>query len=125
MVGYVFGEYGWLAGYGYTLDQVVKSQNTPSQIDGLGLMIGINSSKCFLQGQSFGTQGSLLCQRLYSTCSQPIILLGNRYAGAVSSASNANLRFASVGYGLEDWQVARFTEIVNSFQTTLYRNACN
>lgn len=120
MTGYVFGEFGLLAGYGYTPTEILNLN-----LDVLGLMVGNNSSECYLEGNLFGNHGPLVYDRIYPACDKQIILLGNRYYGSVLSASTANLRFASVGYGLTTWEIKRFSEAVSEFQTTLLRNPCN
>jgi len=117
LTGYVYGEFGLLSGYGYTAPEILNSH-----LDVLGLMVGNNSSECYLEGNLFGEIGPLVYDRIYSVCDKQIILLGNRYYGSVLSGSNANLRFASVGFGLTQQEVVLFTRAVSDFQKSLYRN---
>ncbi len=118
LVGYVYGELGLLSAYGYELSDAIANN-----ISALGLMVGNNSSECYLNNQLFGRDFGLQHDRIYKECDKPIILLGNRFFGGVLSGSNANIRFASIGFGFLRHEIQLLTEIVSEYQTILYRNA--
>lgn len=107
-----------------------------------GLIVGTNGRTCYVCGKRFGTNSSLGGfpvpinpqsgndpiegkKTLYTQF--PFLILGNgRFGSGGQAMGKANLRFASIGYYLDENQNKIFYDIVNEFQTILKRNVpCN
>lgn len=116
IVGYIYGEYRDLAGFGYARDNL-------GGVDGKGLFIANCSESCHLNGQIFGSQFPLLPSKITSSTTRQIILLGNRHEGSITSSARVNLAFASVGYGFSGNDIQNLTKIVEKFQKAMFRSA--
>jgi hypothetical protein len=53
---------------------------------------------------------------------EPILIFSEDNFGAVATKSSTNIRFASIGWGMNDTEAALFYQIVETFQTMLSRN---
>lgn len=105
-----------------------------------GLVVGVNGSKCYLNGEPFGYydpidrpgKSFILNPHItddpiegirYDWTPNPFMLFTHRSFGDPSIGyANANIRFASIGYGLNDEDNKNLYEIVEQFQTILGRN---
>lgn len=104
-----------------------------------GLVVGVNGSKCYLNGQPFGTTSppSRPTRSIplnvhssdpiegirYDWTQYPFMLFTHRAFGDPSVGyANANIRFASIGYSLNDKENEILYDIIETFQTILGRN---
>jgi len=117
IIGYVYNKLNNLGGYGFTINEMLY-QN----ITGRGLMIGLNSSECYLNNQKFGYRFPLPSTEIHPSCPRKLLLFANRYDGSVTSAINANISFASVGEGFSQKELELFNFSVESFQRLMLRS---
>lgn len=104
-----------------------------------GFIVGVNGSKCFLNGKLFGASDIAarparsipLNQHSpdpiegirYDWTQYPFMIFTHRAFGDPSVGyANANIRFVSIGHGLSDKDNEIFYDIVEKFQTFLGRN---
>jgi len=104
-----------------------------------GLIMGNNSTKCFVNGIQFGiispddpstydwpntTQGNFAKNTvvIQELDQYPVLILSANDFGSITSTSSANIRFASIGYGMTDSEALLFYNIVQSFQKILNRS---
>jgi hypothetical protein len=107
-----------------------------------GLVVGVNGSICYLNGEQFGTanppsrpnrsiplnihSSDPIEGIRYDWTQYPFMLFTHRAFGDPSVGyANANIRFASIGYGLNSKENKIFYDIVEQFQTILGRNVGN
>lgn len=117
IIGYVYNKINNLGGFG-----LLRTEMINSGISGKGLMIGINTNHCYLNGQTFGRWFPALPTEIHETNNKTLILFGNRFLTQITSSANINLAFASVGYGLNKIDVYNYTNIVENFQKALSRS---
>jgi hypothetical protein len=114
--------------------------NDISSTEAFGLIVGINSVKCYVNGIPFGVispndpstfvpapanaeqQAAMNNTVIESLDQYPILILSYDDFGSVSVKSTTNIRFASIGSGMNDQENAKFYEIVEKFQSILQRN---
>jgi hypothetical protein len=98
-----------------------------------GHIVGSKSRMCFVQGESFGHVAPATIPRLSGFLLQdedfnnggtaPFVLFrGPLKFGKPDSMSRANLRMASVGYGLNEFEAKLFFEATQEFQAILSRS---
>lgn len=117
IAGYVYNKINNLGGHGYTIKEMLDEN-----INGTGLMVGMNSYDCYLNNEKFGYRFPLKPTDIHPSCPRRLLLLGNQYDGNVSSAIKANLAFASVGYSFTAKELELFTFAVESFQRLMSRS---
>lgn len=118
IIGYVYNKINDLGGFGLLRNEMISNG-----ISGKGLMIGINTNHCYLNGKTFGRWFPALPTEIYNTNNKTLLLFGNRFHPGVTSSANINLAFASVGYGLNKIDVYNYTNIVENFQKAMFRSA--
>jgi hypothetical protein len=118
IIGYVYNKINDLGGFGLLRNEMISSG-----ISGKGLMIGLNTNHCYLNGQTFGRWFPALPTEIHDTNNKTLLLFGNRFFTRVTSSANINLSFASVGYGLNKIDVYNYTNIVENFQKAMFRSA--
>lgn len=118
IIGYVYNKINNLGGFGLLRNEMINNG-----ISGKGLMIGVNTNHCYLNGQTFGRWFPALPTEIHNTNNKTLIFLGNRFTTRVTSTANINLAFASVGYGLNKIDVYNYTNIVENFQKAMFRSA--
>lgn len=109
-------------------------------IEAYGLIAGVNSQKCFVNGELFGITGTInpidyipnsgngsqVAARTDSVIQEkdqyPVLIFSFDNFGTVTTKGKANIRFSSIGYGLTDDEMAKLYDIVEEFQTILQRN---
>lgn len=109
-------------------------------IEAFGLIVGSNSTSCYVNGEIFGAvspndpitypggipnsseQNAKLNALINSLDQYPILLLSHDNFGSVTTRSSTNIRFASIGYGLTNNEHKIFYDIIEKFQTLLGRN---
>lgn len=117
IVGYVYNKINTLGGHGFTINEMINNN-----INGTGLMIGMNSYECYLNNQVFGYRFPALPTEIHPQCPRQLTLFSNRYEYAATSAINANIAFASVGSGFSKKEVESFNFAVESFQRLMLRS---
>lgn len=109
-------------------------------IEAFGLIVGSNSTNCYVNGEPFGAaspndpitfpggapftpEQDAKNNSLINPLDQyPILLLSYDNFGSVTTKSSTNIRFASIGYGLTSNEHKIFYDIIEKFQTLLSRN---
>lgn len=114
---------------GYFAGELTDSQ-VASQV--YGHIIGSKSRYCFVQGESFGHIADstvpyhsifFIKEGLYDNMSMaPIMLLRNGKFGTSGTCSLANIRMASVGYGLTPEEASLFFVATQEFESVLGRS---
>jgi hypothetical protein len=117
IVGYIYNKINTLGGHGYTIGEMLNDN-----ISGRGFMIGVNSYDCYLNNNIFGYRFPALPTEIHPNCPRELTLLADRYDTRVTSSINANLAFASVGYGMTRKDVELFTFAVETFQQLMSRS---
>jgi len=117
IVGYVYNIINNLGGFGYTAQQMINGN-----IKGTGLMVGVNTTKCYLNGQAFGNWFPLLPTDIDLRNNLKLILFGNNYLNNVTSTLNANIALASVGYAFSENDIYNYNIAVDNFQKAMFRS---
>jgi len=110
-----------------------------SHIETHGLIVGVNGIKCYVNGELYGRSGTLdddltykinqtntrsinnVVAHIPNTSQFPFLLFTNDAFSESSGKAKVNLRFASLGYALNDNENKIFYEIVQEFQRILQR----
>lgn len=110
-----------------------------SHLETHGFIVGVNGIKCYVNGEIYGRSGTLNDNATYPinkvstrtidnitanipNISQfPFLLFTNDAFSESSGKAKANIRFASIGYSLNDEENKLFYEIVQEFQRILRR----
>lgn len=110
--------------------------NDPRHIEAYGLIMGVNSQLCYVNGKQYGvsgvnpvtysptnsTQQTAKDNAIIEPMDQyPVMLFTHDNFGSVATKSITNIRFATIGGGLTSSEVAAFYTIVESFQNMLGR----
>lgn len=117
IVGYVYNKINNLGGHGLSINEMIANN-----VSGTGLMIGMNSYDCFLNGQVFGYRFPAVPTEIHPRCPRQLTILANRYDFSATSAINANISFASVGTKFTRKEIELFTFAVESFQRLMLRS---
>jgi hypothetical protein len=117
IIGYVYNIINTLGGFGYTINQM-----TNLNINGTGLMVGVNTSKCYLNGQVFGNWFPLLPTDIDIKNNLSLILFGNNYENKITSTLNANISLASVGRAFSENDIYNYNMAVDNFQKAMFRS---
>ena len=109
-------------------------------IETLGLIVGVNGIKCYVNGEIYGRQGNLSDKskepinevtkrtvdgntaEIPNISQYPFLLFTNGRFTSTTGLANANIRFASIGYQLNDQENDNLYKIVQEFQTILGRS---
>lgn len=129
---------------GYSINSSVRFAGVDasvfSHVEAYGLIVGVNGIKCYVNGEKFGREGSLIdnpslpinavnkrtvqgvSADIPNISQYPFLIFTNGRFTSTSGQALANLRFCSIGYALTDEENKTLYKIVQNFQTILRRD---